>query len=243
MSSNTLIMYICICNICLVSFYRAKKATEIHRCVTFITLFSTWTTFTHIKLNIFKSEVSLCLAVDIHLNHRTAHACLSVSDTKKQVRHTNKQQEVPENPKRFDRVTNVLSKEAFISGRHYWEVKVSEKTDWDVGLAKQSVNRKGKFAISPVNGFWMLSLKNGNQYTANTLPQTNLTLNVRPKTLAIYLDYEEGQLSFFCLESGTHIYTFTDSFTDKLHPIFNPGRPHGTKNTEPLIISSSCCTI
>ncbi|XP_062846907.1 bloodthirsty-related gene family, member 2 [Trichomycterus rosablanca] len=182
-------------------------------------------------------------SVDIHLNPRTAHACLSVSDSKKQVRHTNKQQEVPENPKRFDRVTNVLSKEAFISGRHYWEVKVGEKTDWDVGLAKQSVNRKGKFNISPVNGFWVLSLRNGNQYAANTLPPTNLSLNFRPTTLAIYLDYEEGHVSFFCLDSGNHIYTFTDTFTEKLHPIFNPGRPHGTKNTAPLIISTSCCTI
>ncbi|KAI5620927.1 bloodthirsty-relatedprotein family, member 2, partial [Silurus asotus] len=175
--------------------------------------------------------------VDIKLNHRTAHAHLSISDNKKQVRYTDKQQEVPENPKRFDRVTNVVTKEAFISGRHYWEVEVGDKTEWDLGVAKHSVNRKGKFTVSPANSFWTLSLKNGNQYMANTLPPTCLSLTPKPRKVAIYLDYDAGRVSFFCPESGIHIYTFTDMFTERLHAIFNPGRLHGGKNAAPLIIT------
>ncbi|KAI5091023.1 bloodthirsty-relatedprotein family, member 2, partial [Silurus meridionalis] len=174
--------------------------------------------------------------VDIKLNHRTAHAHLSISDNKKQVRYTDKQQEVPENPKRFDRVTNVVTKEAFISGRHYWEVEVGDKTEWDLGVAKHSVNRKGKFTVSPANSFWTLSLRNGNQYMANTLPPTCLSLTPKPRKVAIYLDYDAGRVSFFCPESGIHIYTFTDMFTERLHAIFNPGRLHGGKNATPLII-------
>lgn len=181
--------------------------------------------------------------MELRLNHRTAHASLSISDDRKQVRHTGKQQEVPENPKRFDRVTNVMSKEALLSGRHYWEVEVGDKTDWDLGLARHSVNRKGKFTISPANGFWTLSLRNGNQYTANTLPLTCLPLNSKPRKVGVYLDYEEGRVSFFCPDSGIHIYTFTDKFTERLHPIFNPGKPHGSKNAAPLIIVTDCCTI
>ncbi|KAF7690948.1 bloodthirsty-related gene family, member 2 [Silurus meridionalis] len=181
--------------------------------------------------------------VDIKLNHRTAHAHLSISDNKKQVRYTDKQQEVPENPKRFDRVTNVVTKEAFISGRHYWEVEVGDKTEWDLGVAKHSVNRKGKFTVSPANSFWTLSLRNGNQYMANTLPPTCLSLTPKPRKVAIYLDYDAGRVSFFCPESGIHIYTFTDMFTERLHAIFNPGRLHGGKNATPLIITSNCCTI
>ncbi|KAK3511832.1 hypothetical protein QTP70_025068 [Hemibagrus guttatus] len=181
--------------------------------------------------------------VELTLNPRTAHVSLSLSDDRKQVRHTTKQQEVSENPKRFDRVTNVMSKEAFISGRHYWEVEVGDKMDWDLGVARNSVNRKGKFTISPSNGFWTLSLRSGNQYTANTLPPTNLPLTSKPRKVAIYLDYEMGHVSFFCPESGIHIYTFTDKFNERLHSIFNPGRLHGGKNAAPLIITSSCCTI
>lgn len=181
--------------------------------------------------------------VDVNLNPRTAHAYLYISEDRKEVRHANKRQEVPENPKRFDRVANVMSKEAFSYGKHLWEVEVGDKTDWDLGVAKQSVNRKGKFTICPANGFWMLSLKNGTQYIANTSPPTFFSLSHKPKRLSIYLDFEEGRVSFYCLDTGTHIYTFKDTFTDKLHPIFSPGRPHGEKNTAPLIISSSCCSI
>ncbi|KAG9279022.1 E3 ubiquitin-protein ligase TRIM39-like [Astyanax mexicanus] len=182
-------------------------------------------------------------SVEITLNPRTAHAHLAVSEDKKEVWHTNKQQEVPENPKRFDRVTNVLAKEAFSCDRQYWEVEVADKTDWDLGVAKQTVNRKGKFTVSPANGFWMLSLRNGSQYIANTVPPTCLALTLKPKKVVVYLDYPGGRVSFFCLDSGVHIYTFTDTFNEKLHPIFSPGRPHGTKNSAPLIITSSCCSI
>ena len=56
--------------------------------------------------------------VDISLSPKTAHAFLSVSDDRKQVRHTDKHQEVPDNPKRFDRVANVLGRESFSSGRY-----------------------------------------------------------------------------------------------------------------------------
>ncbi|XP_072530678.1 bloodthirsty-related gene family, member 2 [Salminus brasiliensis] len=182
-------------------------------------------------------------SVEVTLNPCTAHAHLAISDDRKEVRHTNKQQEVPENPKRFDRVTNVLAKEAFNCDRQYWEVEVGDKTDWDLGVAKQTVNRKGKFTVSPANGFWMLSLRNGNQYTASTVPATCLALTSKPRRVGVYLDYQGGRVSFFCLESGVHIYTFTDTFTEKLHPIFSPGRPHGSKNSAPLIITTSCCSI
>ncbi|KAF1379599.1 hypothetical protein PFLUV_G00177710 [Perca fluviatilis] len=55
--------------------------------------------------------------VDVNLSAKTAHPFLSVSDDRKQVRHTDKLQEVPDNPKRFDRVANVLAKESLSSGR------------------------------------------------------------------------------------------------------------------------------
>ncbi|XP_055041824.2 bloodthirsty-related gene family, member 2 [Misgurnus anguillicaudatus] len=182
-------------------------------------------------------------SVDVTLNPRTAHAYLYISEDRKEVRHANKQQEVSENPKRFDRVANVMAKEALSYGRHLWEVEVGDKTDWDLGVARQSVNRKGKFTVCPSNGFWMLSLKNGTQYVANTFPPTPLCLIQKPRTVTVYLAYEEGRVSFFCSDTGTHIFTFKDSFTDKLHPIFSPGRLHGGKNTAPLIISSNCCSI
>lgn len=39
------------------------------------------------------------------------------------------------------------------------QVEVGDKTDWDLGVAKQSVSRKGKIEVTPSNGFWFLSLR------------------------------------------------------------------------------------
>ncbi|TKS92049.1 E3 ubiquitin-protein ligase TRIM39 [Collichthys lucidus] len=181
--------------------------------------------------------------VDVNLSAKTAHPFLSVSDDRKQVRHTDKLQELPDNPKRFDRVANVLAKEGFSSGRCYWEVEVGEKIEWNLGVVRHSINRKGKFTVSPANGFWILSLKAGGQYIANTSPVTPLALEQRPRKVGLFLDYTEGRVSFYCAESGVHIHTFTDTFTDRLNPFFSPGRLHGGKNDAPLIISSSFCSI
>lgn len=39
------------------------------------------------------------------------------------------------------------------------QVEVGGKTDWDLGVAKQSINRKGKIEVTPSNGYWFLSLR------------------------------------------------------------------------------------
>ncbi|XP_055366610.1 bloodthirsty-related gene family, member 2 [Betta splendens] len=182
-------------------------------------------------------------AVDVNLSAKTAHPFLSVSDDRKQVRHTNKLQEVPEHPTRFDRVANVLAKEAFGGGRFYWEVGVGDKLEWSLGVVRGSVNRKGKFTVCPANGFWTLSLKAGGQYVANAAPPAALAPQHRPRRVGVFLDYAEGRVSFYCAESGVHLYTFADTFTDKLHPFFSPGRVHGGRNAAPLVISSSFCSI
>ncbi|KAJ0001317.1 hypothetical protein NQD34_006337 [Periophthalmus magnuspinnatus] len=181
--------------------------------------------------------------MDIYLSAKTAHPALSVSEDRKQVRHTDKLQEVSENPKRFDRVANILAKESFSSGRCYWEVEVGEKIEWNLGIVRQSINRKGKFTVCPANGFWTLGLKASGQYLAYTSPVTHLALDHRTKRVGVFLDYSEGRVSFYCAESGAHIYTFDDKFTDRLHPFFSPGRLHGGKNAAPLILSSSFCSI
>ncbi|KAG5279192.1 hypothetical protein AALO_G00075090 [Alosa alosa] len=182
-------------------------------------------------------------SVDVTLNPQTAHAYLILSDDRRQVRHGDKRQEILESPKRFDRMTNVLAKESFLSGRHYWEVEVGSKTEWDLGVVRHSVNRKGKFTVCPANGFWTVSLRNGCQYVANTSPPTSLALRHKPKRIGVFVDYEEGRTSFLCVDSGAHIHTFMDAFTDRLHPFFGPGRPHGGKNTAPLTVTSNCCSI
>ncbi|KAI3352206.1 hypothetical protein L3Q82_005563 [Scortum barcoo] len=46
------------------------------------------------------------------------------------------------------------------------EKQVKGKTDWDLGVATESINRKGLITLSPEEGFWIIWLRNGNEYEA-----------------------------------------------------------------------------
>ncbi|XP_056596869.1 E3 ubiquitin-protein ligase TRIM39-like [Triplophysa dalaica] len=175
-------------------------------------------------------------AVDVTLDPDTAHPNLILSDDEKYVRHGDISHKLPDNPKRFDRYAIVLGKEGFSSGRFYYEVQVKGKTDWQLGVAIESVNRKGDITLTPVNGFWTLLLRNENKYAAVSDPSVSLSVN--PQKVGVFVDYEEGLVSFYDVENRSHIYSYTDqSFTEKLYPYFSPCLNDEGKNSEPLIIT------
>ncbi|XP_042340211.1 nuclear factor 7, ovary-like [Plectropomus leopardus] len=175
-------------------------------------------------------------AADITLDANTAHPRLIISADGKQVHCGDRHQAVPDNPERFDRVVCVLATQSFNSGRHYWEVEVEGKTDWDVGVASRSVNRKGKITVSPAHGYWFLSLRDRTNYAFRTEPSTNLTVNLKPSRIGIYVDCDKGLVSFYNVEARLLIYTFTDIFSDTIHPFFSPCTNKSGRNEAPLII-------
>ncbi|XDV46580.1 hypothetical protein PO909_014453, partial [Leuciscus waleckii] len=176
-------------------------------------------------------------AVDVTLDPDTANPRLILSDDGKQVSRGDVKQDVPENPKRFDPIC-VLAKQGFSSGRFYYEVQVKGKTEWDLGVIRESINRKGKIWLTPVDGYWTVALRNENQYKACELPPVSLSLRVKPEKVGVFVDYEEGLVSFYDVESRSHIYSFTgQTFTEKLYPYFSPGRNDEGKNSNPLIIT------
>ncbi|XP_056098556.1 E3 ubiquitin-protein ligase TRIM39-like isoform X2 [Rhinichthys klamathensis goyatoka] len=183
-------------------------------------------------------QEKLTHTVDVTLDPDTAHPNLILSDDGKQVRHGDIEQKLPDKPKRFDRFVNVLGKEGFSSGRFYFEVQVKGKTDWTLGVVRESINRKGAFALSPSNGHWTVWLRNGNSYKALADPRVSLCVRVKPQRVGVFVDYEEGLVSFYDVESSSHLYSFTDqSFTGKLYPYFSPCPNDGGKNSTPLIIT------
>ncbi|XP_048037423.1 zinc-binding protein A33-like [Megalobrama amblycephala] len=168
-----------------------------------------------------------------------AHPQLILSDDGKQVRHGDISQKLPDNPERFDHCVFVLGKEGFSSGRFYFEVQVKGKTEWTLGVAIEFINRKGQIALSPSNGFWTVWLRNGNEYLACDDPPVSLCLSMKPQRVGVFVDYEEGLVSFYDVESSSHIYSFTgQSFTGKLNPIFSPCFNNKGKNSTPMIITS-----
>ncbi|XP_068611779.1 E3 ubiquitin-protein ligase TRIM68 [Brachionichthys hirsutus] len=177
-------------------------------------------------------------AVDVRLDSNTAHPRLIISEDMKSVWCGERHQLLPDNVERFDRVVCVLGKQMISSGRHYWEVEVGGKTDWDLGVAKQSINRKGKIDINPSNGYWFLSLRDKNKYAFRSDPSTDVQLDLRPHKIGIFVDFENGQVSFYNVDAKLHIYTFNNPFGECIYPFFSPCTNKSGKNDGPLILTA-----
>uniref|UniRef100_A0A671NY84 E3 ubiquitin-protein ligase TRIM39-like n=1 Tax=Sinocyclocheilus anshuiensis TaxID=1608454 RepID=A0A671NY84_9TELE len=175
-------------------------------------------------------------SVDVTLDQDSAHPRLIISEDGKQVHCSDRYQVVPDTTERFDRVVCVLGRQGISSGCHYWEVVVGEKTDWDLGIASHSINRKGKIAANPANGFWFLSLRDKHEYVFRTEPSMPIVVQTKPQCVGVYVDYEKGQLSFYNADTKSLIFTFTDSFAETLYPFFSPCTNKSGKNEAPLII-------
>ncbi|XP_078138047.1 E3 ubiquitin-protein ligase TRIM21-like [Centroberyx gerrardi] len=177
-------------------------------------------------------------AVDVTLDPDTAYPALILSDDGKQVNHGDVRKNLPDNPERFSYCFRVLGKQSFSSGRFYYEVQVKGKTWWGLGVARGSIDRKGGISPSPKNGYWTVWLSNGNEYKAFADPRLLLSVKSKPQKVGVFVDYEEGLVSFYDVDAAALIYSFTGcTFTEKLYPIFCPSTNDGGKNSAPLIIS------
>ncbi|XP_039664143.1 E3 ubiquitin-protein ligase TRIM39-like [Perca fluviatilis] len=177
-------------------------------------------------------------AVDVTLDPGTAHPKIILSDNGKQVNLGDVKKNLPDKPERFFDCACVLGKQSFSSGRFYFEVQVKGKTHWFLGVARESVNRKGQITLRPQKGFWTIWLRNGIEYQALDDPPVLLSLKSPPQKVGVFVDYEEGLVSFYDVDAAARIYYFTScSFTEKLFPFFSPSNNCGGKNSPPLIIS------
>ncbi|XP_041795831.1 E3 ubiquitin-protein ligase TRIM21-like [Chelmon rostratus] len=177
-------------------------------------------------------------AAEVTLDPDTAQNRLILSDDGKQVYDSDVRKNLPDGPQRFD-CACVLAKQSFSSGRFYYEVQVKGKTDWDLGVARESANRKGQISLRPQNGYWMMWLRNKNEYKALAGPSVRLSLKSQPEKVGVFVDYEGGLVSFYDVDAAALLYSFTDCcFTGKLCPYFSPCVNDNGKNSAPLIISA-----
>ncbi|XP_047693982.1 pyrin isoform X3 [Prionailurus viverrinus] len=176
-------------------------------------------------------------AVNVILDTETAHPNLIFSNDLKSVRLGNKWDRLPDSPERFDSCIIALGLPSFLSGRHYWEVEVGNKTGWILGICKASMSRKGNMTLSPDNGYWVVMMTKRSEFQVSTIPPTRLQMTEPPRRVGIFLDYTTGDISFYNVTNKSVIYTFTSfSCSGPLQPIFSPGTHDGGKNTDPLII-------
>nr|XP_055171652.1 probable E3 ubiquitin-protein ligase TRIML1 [Nyctereutes procyonoides] len=179
-------------------------------------------------------------STDITLDPATANAYLVLSEDLKSVRHGGIRQHLPDNPERFDQSATVLGAQIFTCGRHYWEVEVGNKTEWEVGICKDSVSRKGNLPKPPGDLFSLIGLKIGDDYSLwVSSPLKGQHVREPVHKVGVFLDYESGHIAFYNVTDESLIYSFPPtSFQEALRPIFSPCLPNEGTNTGPLIICS-----
>lgn len=151
----------------------------------------------------------------------TNHPWLQLSEDQRRVQEGLSESDVPSSLQRFDGWPCVLGWEGYSGGRHYWEVDIAKNGHWRVGVTTAGSKRHGRFPMSPRHSYWVL-WRSPNHFYACTKPETALPAGLVPRRLGVYLDYEEGQMSFYNADTESHIYTFTGAFRGKLYPLFAP---------------------
>ncbi|CAM5158541.1 unnamed protein product [Eretmochelys imbricata] len=145
--------------------------------------------------------------VNVTLDPDTAQSQLVLSEDGKSVRWGDTRQDLPDNPERFDSRACVLGCEGFTAETHCWEVEVGDGELWAVGVARESVRRKGWISLSPEQGIWAVG-QCGGQFRALTSPEAPLPLSQVPSRIRVCLDCDRWQVTFSDADDGAPIFTF-----------------------------------
>ncbi|XP_058874191.1 E3 ubiquitin-protein ligase TRIM35-like [Acipenser ruthenus] len=177
-----------------------------------------------LKYKVWEKMLGIVQYTPVTLDPNTAHPVLLLTEDLTSVRDSDEWQQLPDNPERFDFWPCVLGSEGFTSGKHCWDVELGGNTNWALGVTKESSQRKGKFTWNPEAGYWVIYLKEGDQYRACTSPRTRVTVEKKPQKIRVQLDCDGGEVAFFdSSDMRKPLYTFKHRFTERMFPWFCPG--------------------
>uniref|UniRef100_A0A3P8X0A1 Tripartite motif containing 47 n=1 Tax=Cynoglossus semilaevis TaxID=244447 RepID=A0A3P8X0A1_CYNSE len=160
---------------------------------------------------------------NLTLDPSTAHPYLDISDFDTKVEESCVRRNEADMPECFTRFCGVLGIAKYSSGQHYWEVDVRDKAVWYLGVTTVSSNRKGYVSLAPSAGYWSICLQD--RLYANTedgrVPVADYWTSPR---VGVYLDYDNGLLSFYDAVTMKRLYMFDTCFEEPVSPFFSPGK-------------------
>lgn len=180
--------------------------------------------------------VCLVFLAPVILDPNTAHPCLHLTDNLTKIELCNSNPELPLNPLRFPDYSSVLGSEGFDSGEHCWDIEVGNSSAWAVGVISESAYKHRE--ILSKRGIWHVGYykgKYGQGLTDEML--TPIKLKEKLQRIRVLLDCDRGCVSFFDLVNETHVYTFVQTFTERVYPYFCNACPDEPLRILPVGIS------
>ncbi|KAF6112929.1 hypothetical protein HJG60_001604 [Phyllostomus discolor] len=160
----------------------------------------------------------------VTLNHK--HFCQNNSDPERKENLGEETQDLCLSKNQGDQNLIMLNTEGFTSRRYYWEVDIEDTCDWTLGIYEKPKDSSGLLQDPRREKFRVLE-KQGCEYRALTCCLQDISLEeplqieVCPKKIVIFLDYEDNDISFYNMTDGAHIFSFTQAgFSGSLYPYF-----------------------
>uniref|UniRef100_UPI00358FBE2C tripartite motif-containing protein 14-like n=1 Tax=Myxine glutinosa TaxID=7769 RepID=UPI00358FBE2C len=158
------------------------------------------------------------------LDPNSAHPRISITQDLRTATQTPNVHPYSKHPDRFDSWDQVLSSEGFSSGCHYWEVDVSLSRWFRIGVALNSMGRKGGGRESGLGRnirSWCVRKFNDKYTACHNEHETPLSVSGDPERFGFFLDCEVGELRCFVESQLLHV--FIGKFTDSVKPAIGIG--------------------
>ncbi|XP_075692672.1 butyrophilin subfamily 1 member A1-like [Rhinoderma darwinii] len=174
----------------------------------------------------------------------TAYSGLIISPDARHISTSDTVQNVPENKERFDTEPCVLGQTPFLNGTHYWETQILEQNGkfWSLGVAIETVRRTGGQRECPEAGIWAIRGTGEGYYALSTPPEPIILRSRIPmphgpgllngqgiqeqrriQRVGTFLDYENGKVSFYDVDTYEPLYTFNEKFSCPVYPFYYVG--------------------
>ncbi|XP_074875451.1 butyrophilin subfamily 2 member A1-like [Buteo buteo] len=153
-------------------------------------------------------------AVNITLDENCKHPSLTIKEKNRVMSST--QKEIL--PKAI-----VVATEGFSEKKHYWEVEVGDKSEWELGVVCEEIRntlRSNTMNTFPKGNLFSLQFSQGEySLTGGKGVRTCKPCSV----VGVLLDQELHKLSFFDVEEKCLLGSLSFEFSGNLYPFFSPG--------------------